>query len=140
MRSCLAFRVIFMRVTLILEFPASYCYLARGIAQVYLLYFLNNKLTIICGVSCKLLLHLPGGSRKFTCCIFLQWQNRHEVTTFYVMSWGMPGAVRPLYVAEDTEDVWYLKVCKNNCCENNLVNAVCLIKIHLLEWCHFLRL
>ena len=28
-----------MQVTIILEFPASYCYLARGIAQVYLLYF-----------------------------------------------------------------------------------------------------
>ena len=28
-----------MRVTLILEFPESYCYLARGIAQVYLLFF-----------------------------------------------------------------------------------------------------
>ena len=29
-----------MQVTIILEFPASYCYLARGIAQVYLLYFI----------------------------------------------------------------------------------------------------
>ena len=28
-----------MRVTMILEFPASYCHLARGIAQVFLLYF-----------------------------------------------------------------------------------------------------
>ena len=28
-----------MRVTMILKFPASYCHLARGIAQVYLLYF-----------------------------------------------------------------------------------------------------
>ena len=34
-----------MQVTIILEFPASYCYLARGIAQVYLLYFpsLSNQ-------------------------------------------------------------------------------------------------
>ena len=47
MRSCLAFRVIFMWVTLILEFPASYCYLARGIAQVYLLYFLKFFMKII---------------------------------------------------------------------------------------------
>ena len=28
-----------MRVTMILEFPASNCHLARGIVQVYLLYF-----------------------------------------------------------------------------------------------------
>ena len=28
-----------MQVTMILEFPASYCHLARGIMQVYLLYF-----------------------------------------------------------------------------------------------------
>ena len=28
-----------MQVTKILEFPSSYCNLARGIAQVYLLYF-----------------------------------------------------------------------------------------------------
>ena len=34
------FNFFFMQVTIILEFPASYCYLARGNAQVYLLYFL----------------------------------------------------------------------------------------------------
>ena len=28
-----------MQVTMILEFPASYCHLARRIMQVYLLYF-----------------------------------------------------------------------------------------------------
>ena len=32
-----------MRVTIILEFPASYCHLARGMAQVYLLYFYGYK-------------------------------------------------------------------------------------------------
>ena len=37
-----------MQVTLILEFSASYCYLARGIAQVYLLYFLNSEDEILC--------------------------------------------------------------------------------------------
>ena len=30
-----------MRVTMIWEFPASYCHLARGITQVYLLYFFS---------------------------------------------------------------------------------------------------
>ena len=40
----LCFRVIFMQVTMILEFPAGYCHLARGIAQVYLLYFFTNFL------------------------------------------------------------------------------------------------
>ena len=33
-----------MQVTIILEFPASYCYLARGIAQVYLLYFYKDMI------------------------------------------------------------------------------------------------
>ena len=32
-----------MRVTMVLEFPASYCRLAMGISQVYLLYF-SHKL------------------------------------------------------------------------------------------------
>ena len=28
-----------MRVTMLLEFPVGYCHLARGIVQIYLLYF-----------------------------------------------------------------------------------------------------
>ena len=31
-----------MRVTMILEFPASYCHLSRGIAQVYIDYIYNS--------------------------------------------------------------------------------------------------
>ena len=35
-----------MRVTMILEFPASYCHIARGIAQVYLLYLYSKEFKI----------------------------------------------------------------------------------------------
>ena len=43
-----------MQVTMILEFLASYCHLARGVAQVYLLYFCFG----LCVVICFCLLHL----------------------------------------------------------------------------------
>ena len=40
------FWVILMQVTMIMEFPASHCHLARGIMQVYLLYF-SNMLSVV---------------------------------------------------------------------------------------------
>ena len=36
-----------MQVTMILEFSVCYCHLARGVAQVYLLYFLEVTFIIL---------------------------------------------------------------------------------------------
>ena len=36
-----------MQVTMIFEFPASYCHLARGITQVYLLFFFLDVLEVL---------------------------------------------------------------------------------------------